>query len=139
MASVCRFRHPKAARQPVSSRESGLAIGHATELRARRLLERAGLCWIASNVRFRGGELDLIMRDAATIVFIEVRYRQRPFFGTGAETVDASKQHKLIRCAHLWLARHAHWADQPCRFDVVHAKGKPPCIHWIRHAFTADT
>ena len=108
------------------------------ELRARRLLEDAGLRWIASNVRFPGGELDLIMREDQTIVFIEVRYRLHSSYGIGAETVDKRKQQKLIRCAHRWLADYPHLIDLPCRFDVVHANGSLQRIEWIRHAFTAD-
>ena len=80
---------------------------------ARRMLEDAGLRWMASNVRFPGGELDLVMQEDQTIVFIEVRYRLHPSFGNGAETVDKRKQQKLIRCACRWLADYAHLIDRP--------------------------
>lgn len=134
MANEYHFHPPKTSRQPVSCQH----IGKVAEQCARRLLEDAGLRWIASNVRFPGGELDLVMRENQTIVFIEVRYRLHPSFGNGAATVDKRKQQKLIRCAYRWLADNPQLNDQPCRFDVVHANGSPPCIEWIRHAFTAD-
>lgn len=55
--------------------------GAAVEVAARRHLERAGLRWLASNVCFRGGELDLVMYDVMSVVFVEVRYRQQESHG----------------------------------------------------------
>lgn len=57
------------------------ATGAGYELLARRYLERAGLTFCAANVALRGGELDLIMRDGQTWVFVEVRYRRNDTFG----------------------------------------------------------
>ena len=57
------------------------AKGAGYELQARRYLERAGLTFFAANVTLRGGELDLIMRDGQTWVFVEVRYRRSDAFG----------------------------------------------------------
>ena len=49
--------------------------GDDAELRARRWLENQGLYFVAANVRERCGEIDLIMRDGAVTVFVEVRFR----------------------------------------------------------------
>ncbi|WP_348250355.1 YraN family protein, partial [Salmonella enterica] len=49
--------------------------GAAWEAAARRWLESKRLRFIAANVRERGGEIDLIMRDGKTAVFVEVSYR----------------------------------------------------------------
>jgi putative endonuclease len=43
-------------------------------VKARRWLEGKGLRFIAANVRGRGGEIDLIMKDGQTTVFVEVRF-----------------------------------------------------------------
>ena len=114
--------------------------GAAVEAAARVLLEHAGLQWRAGNVRFRGGELDLVMydRDAASLVFVEVRYRRSAQFGGGAASIDISKRRKLIRAAQLYLSQHPALANHPCRFDVVEASGEPPRLNWIRDAFRAD-
>ncbi|MGE8226292.1 MAG: YraN family protein [Stenotrophomonas sp.] len=114
--------------------------GAAVEAAARVLLQNAGLQWRASNVRFRGGELDLVMYDriAASLVFVEVRYRRSSGFGGGAASIDISKRRKLVRAAQLYLNQHPALANSPCRFDVVEASGKPPRLNWIRDAFRAD-
>ena len=82
--------------------------GAAVETAARALLQNAGLQWRASNVRFRGGELDLVMydREAASLVFVEVRYRRSAQFGGGAASIDASKRRKLVRAAQLYLNQY---------------------------------
>ncbi|PPS64830.1 YraN family protein [Pantoea sp. BRM17] len=69
--------------------------GAEHEQQARHYLERAGLKWVASNVRFRGGELDLIMRDADCWVFVEVRYRRDARYGGAAASVTRQKQAPL--------------------------------------------
>ena len=70
--------------------------GDAWELKARRWLEGKGLRFVAANVRGRGGEIDLIMKDGQTIVFVEVRYRQSSRFGGAAASVTLAKQ---LKCA----------------------------------------
>jgi putative endonuclease len=110
------------------------------EQAARRHLLLAGLQDIAHNVRYRFGELDLVMRDGDCVVFVEVRYRGRVDFGDGADSVDRSKRRKLVRAAQSFLQRMPSLAGAPCRFDVVDASGDPdhPELRWIRAAFRAD-
>ncbi|MFT4249499.1 MAG: YraN family protein [Pseudomonas sp.] len=114
------------------------ARGDAIEAAARRLLERAGLRTLASNARFRGGELDLVMRDGASVVFVEVRYRRDAGFGGGAASVDLRKRRRLVFAAQAFLLAHPALAQAPCRFDVIDAHGEPPQLEWIRDAFRAD-
>ncbi|RTN45003.1 YraN family protein [Enterobacter hormaechei] len=111
--------------------------GDAWELKARRWLEGKGLRFVAANVRGRGGEIDLIMKDGQTIVFVEVRYRQSSRFGGAAASVTLAKQQKLLQTAHLWLARHNGSFDTvDCRFDVVAFTGD--AIDWLKNAFGED-
>lgn len=49
--------------------------GAGFEHQARLFLETKGLKFIAANQYFKCGELDLIMQDGQTIVFVEVRQR----------------------------------------------------------------
>lgn len=110
--------------------------GAGYELMARRHLEQAGLRFTAANVRFRGGELDLIMRDKQQWVFVEVRYRRNDLFGDAAASVTRRKQQKLLRAAAIWLAmRNASFETQACRFDVVAITGDR--LEWIVDAFNA--
>ncbi|EPA9095211.1 YraN family protein [Enterobacter hormaechei] len=111
--------------------------GDAWELKARRWLEGKGLRFVAANVRGRGGEIDLIMKDGQTIVFVEVRYRQSSRFGGAAASVTLAKQQKLLQTAHLWLGRHNGSFDTvDCRFDVVAFTGN--AIDWLKNAFGED-
>ena len=111
--------------------------GDAGELTARRGLEGKGLRFVAANVRGRGGEIDLIMKDGQTIVFVEVRYRQSSRFGGAAASVTLAKQQKLLQTAHLWLARHNGSFDTvDWRFDVIAFTGNE--IEWLKNAFGED-
>lgn len=119
------------------------ARGAAIEAAARRHLERAGLTPLAANAQFRGGELDLVMREPgaggmATVVFVEVRYRRDDRHGGGAASVDLRKRRKLVVAAQLFLAAHPALAQASCRFDVVEASGEPPALNWIKDAFRLD-
>jgi putative endonuclease len=114
-----------------------LAEGLSREREAQTALERAGLRLRASNVRYRFGELDLVMDDGDTLVFVEVRYRRGDGFGGGSASVDARKQQRLARAASMYLAAHPPLARRPCRFDVV-ALGGADGVHWIRDAFRLD-
>jgi putative endonuclease len=121
------------------------ARGHTVEVAARELLRRAGLSELAANANYRGGELDLVMRDATrpgapTVVFVEVRYRKSQAFGGGSASVDIGKRRRLVHAAQRFLQDHPALADAPCRFDVVDAQGDPdaPQLEWIRDAFRAD-
>jgi putative endonuclease len=114
------------------------------EQAARGFLIRAGLQPVAANVNYRGGELDLVMRDGRsgedTLVFVEVRHRRSDAFGGGAASVDVGKRRRLIGAALRFLAAHPRYADLPCRFDVIDAQGDPqsPRLNWIMDAFRAD-
>jgi putative endonuclease len=115
------------------------AEGDCFEQRACAELERAGLKLLARNFTTRHGELDLVMRDGDTVVFVEVRYRRSASHGDAATSVTASKQARLILAAQHWLAAHPHHARHACRFDVVSYDGPADAIRhdWLRGAFEA--
>ena len=108
--------------------------GDAWEQQARRWLEGNGLHFVAANVHMRGGEIDLIMKDGAVTVFVEVRYRSSARYGGAAASVTRSKQTKLLQTARWWLARHnGSYETTDCRFDVVAFTGSQ--IEWLTNAF----
>ena len=108
------------------------ALGQLAENVALQYLLDQGLCLIARNARFRVGELDLIMQDQTTIVFVEVRWRRPSAFGSAAASVDWRKQQRMIRAAQLWLARYSRELPA-CRFDVVACS--PGRLDWFPGAF----
>ena len=113
--------------------------GNQAERMAEQIMRQAGLSCLARNHRCRQGELDLVMRDGDTVVFVEVRYRQQSHWGSAAESVNRAKQHRLIHTAQHYLLNTPRLANQPCRFDVIAAEGdpsNPKSYHWIREAFT---
>ncbi|KQZ79872.1 hypothetical protein ASD55_04095 [Rhodanobacter sp. Root561] len=115
------------------------AAGDDFEQRACGELERAGLKLLARNYTTRHGELDLVMRDGGTVVFVEVRYRKSASHGDAATSVTAAKQGKLILAAQHWLAAHPQHARAACRFDVVSYDGPLEALQrqWLRGAFEA--
>jgi putative endonuclease len=115
------------------------AAGAAFEQRACEELERAGLKLLVRNYTTRYGELDLVMRDGDTVVFVEVRHRLRASHGDAAASITTGKQMKLTQTAQLWLAAHPQHAQRACRFDVVSYDGPidNARMNWLRNAFEA--
>ncbi len=112
-------------------------IGDSAEKSAKRFLKKQGLKFITNNYRTRYGEIDLIMQQQDTLVFIEVRLRNNPHYGTGAESVTLSKQRCIIHAAHQYLQQEVPHPSpwNACRFDVV---SMGVAIDWIQGAFTLD-
>lgn len=115
--------------------------GEEAENTALAHLQQQGLTLLARNVRYRWGELDLVMQDGESLVFVEVRYRRRQDYGGAAASVDAGKQAKLIRAGLAYLQK-LPGNPPPCRFDVVtvapDAQSPYGALNWIRDAFRAD-
>jgi len=118
--------------------------GRHWEAVAEALLRRRGLRLLARNYACRGGEIDLVMLDGPVLVFVEVRYRSRDHYGSGADTVTATKQRRIVCAARHYLARHRQRSRLPCRFDVVsiggdreRSGGAGATLNWIQAAFEA--
>ncbi|UXI01635.1 YraN family protein [Photobacterium sp. TY1-4] len=106
--------------------------GQAYEQLAEQYLHRQGLHPVCRNFQCRGGEIDLIMRDRRCLVFIEVKFRQRPHYGSAAETVNWRKLQRLKRAALFWLQRNGLAAEHTeFRFDVVAIQGTEQHIEWL--------
>jgi putative endonuclease len=116
------------------------ASGADFEERALGHLHREGLRLLARNFNTRFGELDLIMRDRDTLVFVEVRYRRHGAFGGSAASVGTAKRERLMKAAQLFLQAHPELAALPCRFDVLAFDGErdAPQCDWQRGAFDFD-
>jgi len=111
--------------------------GKAAENLACDYLQARGLQLLHRNYRSKRGEIDLILQDTGSLVFVEVRYRRQTGFGSAAESVDWRKQSKLIACARHYMQAHPDTARQPCRFDVISVNGSTDNIEWIQNAFIA--
>lgn len=112
--------------------------GDEFERLAAKYLEKAGLKLIATNFHSRFGEIDIIMTDCDTLVFVEVKYRKSAQFGSPFAVVSASKQQKIIKTAKIYMQKSGMSEyNTPCRFDVISLLGSPqnPEITWLKNAF----
>jgi putative endonuclease len=112
--------------------------GQEAESLACDYLEARGLNLLARNFRCKLGELDLIMHDGETLVFIEVKFRNKTHYGHGSEAVDRSKQGKLVRTAQVFLQQHPEYTNSPMRFDVISIEGPRRRVQWLANAFDAE-
>lgn len=112
-------------------------IGQRQEAVAEQYLQQQGLATIQRNYQCRQGEIDLVMRDGETLVFVEVRFRKNADHGTAAETVDHRKQQKLLLAARHFLGQHTQYQQLYCRFDVLGIDNiNPAQFTWLQNAFT---
>ncbi|HHZ70384.1 MAG TPA: YraN family protein [Methylococcaceae bacterium] len=113
-----------------------ISMGAIAEGIAHNFLITKGLSPIARNYRTRFGEIDLIMNDNKTLVFIEVRYRSYDHFGSAAESITKKKQNRIIQTAqHFIMSRQVTAA---IRFDVVAVEpdtSKKVTCNWIKNVF----
>lgn len=129
-------------------RERRGSSGSAAEGMALRFLEGKGMTLIERNYRCRVGEIDLIMQDGDTLVFVEVRLRSNGTFAangttgnkgaivTAAESVSHRKQARIVAAANQFLAGKR---EVPCRFDcILLDKLEPDSIDWVKSAFGAQ-
>lgn len=111
--------------------------GLVAEDAARNALAAAGFTIIESNFRVRGAEIDIVCRDDAGLVFVEVRARQPGPIEPSA-TITPPKFRMMMRGARAWLARH-HQPDADWRFVVVsvdlHKDGRPVATEIIEDPF----
>ncbi|MBL8446741.1 MAG: YraN family protein [Zoogloeaceae bacterium] len=117
--------------------QGNVSPGAEAEDLAATLLTRQGLKILSRNVRCRGGEVDLIALEGATVVFVEVRLRRNRQFGGPAASIGPAKQARVTLAARHWLAGTGRrWQTAPCRFDaVVLAELSLGSVEWIRGAF----
>jgi putative endonuclease len=112
-------------------------LGDRGERAAARCLRRKGFHILVRGYRTPRGEIDLIARDGATLVFVEVKSRRQ---GEPAEAVTLEKQHRLTLAALQFLKQHG-LLEQRCRFDVVAVvwpdHRRAPAIEHFPNAFEA--
>jgi putative endonuclease len=113
--------------------------GLAAEKLAATYLAKHGLIIVVQNYHCRFGEIDLIMKDGKTLVFVEVRLRSNPKFGNAAASITPQKQQKLINTAQHYLQEFAkQHGDCACRFDaILMNKADVEHLEWLRNAFDA--
>ncbi len=114
-------------------------LGNFVETLALNFLQRKGLRLLARNYQCRAGEIDLIVLQGNTLVFVEVRYRSTSSYGSAIESVTRSKQAKIVRCARHFVMRYPNHSRRNLRFDIVGISktGNSAAyqIEWLENAF----
>jgi putative endonuclease len=116
----------------VGQRGEDVAVAH---------LAGAGFQILGRNLRSRLGELDVLAREGATLVFVEVKTRRAGAADPPQAAVDARKRERLERLALRYLASRGLGGVR-CRFDVIavtvgaDARAAPRVVHF-RNAFEA--
>jgi putative endonuclease len=110
-------------------RQQAARRGQEAEERALAYLQQQGLQLLERNFSCRGGEIDLIMREQQTLVFVEVRQRSSKVFGGAVASVTAVKQARLWGSAEFYLQRYA--TPPRCRFDLIAIEAGE--LSWIRN------
>lgn len=110
--------------------------GRTAEFMALQYLRLKGYALVACNyVTGRGtgaGEIDLIVKNQTTLVFIEVKKRKD--LTTAAYSILPKQQERIRRAAEVFVARHSEYADFDIRFDAILVQ-MPLKIEHIENAF----
>lgn len=107
--------------------------GAEYEEQAARWLAQNGFELLERNFSCRQGEIDLVAREGACLVFVEVKYRRSSTAGHPAESVTRRKQRKIALAAGYYCLKHRILDTCPCRFDVITILGDE--VEHIRNAF----
>lgn len=109
-----------------------LVRGENAEQQACHYLLKQGLQLKDKNFFCKQGEIDLIMWDDKTMVFVEVRFRQTNRYGSALESITQKKQSRIIATTEFYLLKNK--INSPIRFDVV-TLSSDNNINWIKNAF----
>lgn len=113
--------------------QSSSSKGVKYEQQALAFLKKQGLLLICQNFYCRFGEIDLIMSDQGTLVFIEVRFRKNQQYGGAIASITPQKQKKLIKTAKHYLSLLDN--EPYCRFDVIAISDENTAPQWVQDAF----
>ncbi len=109
-----------------------LRTGRLGERAAKKHLKRQGLKFLTANFRTARGEIDLVMRDADCLVFVEVKTRSSESWTRPAAAVNRRKRRLLSETAIDYL-RRIKFPTVRIRFDVVEVLLEDGKVHEVRH------
>lgn len=111
--------------------------GHEAEERVAEALVRVGVDLLARNWRGGGGELDLVVRRAGKVRFVEVKARTDDTIDP-LESIGAGKRSRLVSAARAWLQAFEPDVDEVAFLvAVVDCRNEPWSISWVDDAFDA--
>ena len=105
---------PRRAR---AARQAAFQVGVSAEGRAADYLAGRGYAIAARRFKSRVGEVDIVARRGAELVFVEVKTRYR--LDDAAWSVTPRQQKRIVAAAEAWLADHPDDGMRDIRFDVI--------------------
>jgi len=110
--------------------------GQYYERQAESFLKKHGLKPISRNYWCKLGEIDLIMQDQQTLVFIEVKYRSSQQYGGALYALTSTKKSKLKKAIQYYIQDH-QLQNNPLRVDFIAINGQNPYqFNWIKNVLS---
>ncbi|SFH50573.1 putative endonuclease [Tindallia magadiensis] len=94
------------------------SIGRKGEAKAKQYLLEKGYSVLSENFRAKIGEVDIVITDRDSIIFVEVKSRRTEKYGLPREAVTPYKQSKIRRVALLYIKKYK-LEKRKVRFDVI--------------------
>lgn len=94
------------------------SIGKWGEDRAEEYLLQKGFRIVTRNWQNNFGEIDIIVFDQETLVFVEIRTKNSKYYGSAVESINNKKKKQLILMANIYL-NYKNWWGMPYRIDVI--------------------
>ncbi|MEL0151805.1 MAG: YraN family protein [Halieaceae bacterium] len=112
-------------------------VGQHWELCAAQFLRTRDIATIASNIRSRFGEVDLVALDGNTLVFVEVKFRTDSRYGPSSLSVTNRQQRRIALTANVFRSQHPEYCHWHCRFDIIGFDQSEGQIRltWLKAAF----
>ena len=102
---------------------SAASKGRSGEAVAAAWLETEGWTIVARNVRWKGGEIDLVAESGPVLAFVEVKSWESLGPEELERAIGPEKRRRIIETAKIFLARHREYSDRSARFDVILVRG----------------
>jgi putative endonuclease len=110
------------------------SLGQHYERLASKYLQQQGLELLVQNYTCKAGEIDLVMRDAEALVFVEVKYRKSANYGHSSEMISADKLRKVVKAAqHYMQSKDINEHATLIRFDAIAISGDDNAIEWFKN------
>ena len=111
-------------------------IGNFAEAKAVDHLISKGYAIVTTQFHSKQGEIDIIAQNDEFIVFVEVKYRKNPTFGSGIENVTRTKIKRILKTANYYIYKN-QLRDVNFRFDIIQIHGSDYEITHLENAFGA--
>jgi putative endonuclease len=111
-------------------------IGSQAEAYARTYLENSGLIFVCANYRCKSGEIDLILKDQDTLVFVEVKYRSNSSHGSAVEFFHQAKRRKFVSAIMHYFQQHSLNPNSVShRIDLlgIDKTSHEPKVTWLKN------